>query len=87
LCDADEESSSDMLSKELDTDNYDEIHLEIEGETASEESSMEMSESESESETSVGGWEDMTMGDDACGEMIPPNKAMGPSKRQESTWG
>jgi hypothetical protein len=35
----------------------------------------------------VGGWEDVTMGDDECGEMIPPNKAMGPSKRQESTWG
>jgi hypothetical protein len=25
--------------------------------------------------------------DDACGEMIPPNKAIGPSKGQESTWG
>jgi hypothetical protein len=29
----------------------------------------------------------MTMGDDACGEMMPPNKAVGPSERQESTWG
>jgi hypothetical protein len=32
-----------------------------------------------ESETSdVGGWEDVTMGDDACGEMMSPNKAVGP---------
>jgi hypothetical protein len=30
----------------------------------------------------VGGWEDITVGDDACGEMIPPNKAIGPSERQ-----
>jgi hypothetical protein len=35
----------------------------------------------------VGGWEDVTMGDDACAEMMPPNKAIWPSKRQESTWG
>jgi hypothetical protein len=27
------------------------------------------------------------MGDDACGEMMPPNKAVRPSERQESTWG
>jgi hypothetical protein len=27
------------------------------------------------------------MGDDACGEMMPQNKAVGSSKRQESTWG
>jgi hypothetical protein len=53
----------------------------------------EMSESASESDTSVvvllhvGGWEDVTMGGDACGEMMPPNKAIRPSKRQESTWG
>jgi hypothetical protein len=53
LCDADEESSSDMLREELDSYSYDEINLEIEGATASEESSDEMSESESESETSV----------------------------------
>jgi hypothetical protein len=33
-----------------------------------------------------GGWEDVTLGDDACGEMLP-NKEIGPSKRQESTWG
>jgi hypothetical protein len=25
--------------------------------------------------------------DVACGEMIPPNKAIGPSKGQENTWG
>jgi hypothetical protein len=36
LCDADEESSSDMLRKELDTDYDDEFNLEIEGETVSE---------------------------------------------------
>jgi hypothetical protein len=29
----------------------------------------------------------MTMGDDACGEMMPPNKAIGPSRRQETTSG
>jgi hypothetical protein len=46
----------------------------------SEESSNEMSETESESETSVAVWEDVTMGDDAHGEMIPPNKAIRPSK-------
>jgi hypothetical protein len=33
----------------------------------------------------VGGWEDVTVGDDARGEMLP-NKATGPSRRQESTW-
>jgi hypothetical protein len=46
LCDADEECSSDMLSEELDIDNDDEIDLEIEGETAKEESSNEMSTSD-----------------------------------------
>jgi hypothetical protein len=35
LCDADEESSSDMLSEELDIDFDDEINLEIKRETAS----------------------------------------------------
>jgi hypothetical protein len=75
-----------MLSEELDID-YDEINLEIEAETASEESSNEMSESESEREISVVAWEDVTVGDDACGEMMPLNKAIGPSKRQENTWG
>jgi hypothetical protein len=35
LCDVDEESSSDMLCEELNTDCDDEINLEIEGETAS----------------------------------------------------
>jgi hypothetical protein len=52
-CDADEESSSDMLSEELDFDYDDEIILEIKGETVTEELSNKMSESESESETSV----------------------------------
>jgi hypothetical protein len=33
LCDADEESSIDMLSEELNIDYDDEINLEIEGET------------------------------------------------------
>jgi hypothetical protein len=51
LCDVDEESVSDILNEELDIDSVDEINLEIEGETASEESSNKMS--ESESETSV----------------------------------
>jgi hypothetical protein len=34
----------------------------------------------------VGGWGDVTVGNDAHGEMVP-NKAIGPSKRQESIWG
>jgi hypothetical protein len=38
LCDAGEESISDILSGELDIDSDDEMDLEIEGETASEES-------------------------------------------------
>jgi hypothetical protein len=33
----------------------------------------------------VGGWEDVTVGDDARGETLP-NEAIGPSERQESTW-
>jgi hypothetical protein len=66
LCDANEESLSDMLSEELDIDSDDEMDLEIEGETASEELSNEMSESESESESEtsvlcVDGWEDVTV--------------------------
>jgi hypothetical protein len=74
LCDADEESSSDILSEELDIDNNGEFNSEIEGETMSEESSNEMSESESESGTSVVvcWWVD----NDARGEMLP-NKAIG----------
>jgi hypothetical protein len=51
-----EESSSDMLSEELDIDYDDEINLQIEGETASDESRNKVSESESESETSVVCW-------------------------------
>jgi hypothetical protein len=49
----DEESISDMLNEELDIDSGDELDLEIEGETASEEPSNRMLESESDSETSV----------------------------------
>jgi hypothetical protein len=45
LCDADEESSSDVLSEELVIDSDDVINLEIEGQTASEELSFEMLES------------------------------------------
>jgi hypothetical protein len=48
-----------------------------------------MLESESESETSVvASWwvGRLTMGDDACGEIMPPNKVVGPSGRQESPW-
>jgi hypothetical protein len=48
LCDADEESSNDILSEELGIDS-DDINLEIDGEN----SSNEMSDSESESKTSV----------------------------------
>jgi hypothetical protein len=48
LCDADEESISDMLNEELDIDSHDEVELKIEGEPASEESSNEMLESEGE---------------------------------------
>jgi hypothetical protein len=79
-----------MLSEELDIDYDCEFNLEIEGETLSEESSNEMSESECESKTSVfASWwvGRLTMDDDACGEMMPLNKAIRPSKRQESTWG
>jgi hypothetical protein len=56
LCDADEESGSDMLSEELGTDYDDKINLEIEGETASEESSKEMSESESKTSAVACSW-------------------------------
>jgi hypothetical protein len=52
LCHANEESISNMLNEELDI-GFDELDLEIEAETAIEESSNEVSESESESETSV----------------------------------
>jgi hypothetical protein len=53
LCDVDEESISDMLNEELDIYSDDEMNLEIEGETVSEESINEKSESESEIETRV----------------------------------
>jgi hypothetical protein len=36
LCDADEESVSDILNEELDIESDDEVDLEIEGETVSE---------------------------------------------------
>jgi hypothetical protein len=35
----------------------------------------------------VCGWEDVTMGDDTYGKMMPPNKEIGPSRRPESSWG
>jgi hypothetical protein len=54
LCDADEESISDMVNEELDID-YDEMDLETEGETSTKESSDKMLESKSERETSVVG--------------------------------
>jgi hypothetical protein len=53
LCNIDDESSSDVLSEELDIDSGDEINFETEVETANEESSNKMLDSESESETSV----------------------------------
>jgi hypothetical protein len=65
-CVKDEESISDMLGEELDIVSGDEMNLENEGQSASEESSNTLSESEYESETSVvciDGWEDVTMGD------------------------
>jgi diacylglycerol kinase family enzyme len=49
FCDVDEESVSYMLNEDLDIDSDDEMNLEIEGETVSEESCYKMSESESES--------------------------------------
>jgi hypothetical protein len=65
ICAKDEESVSDMLSEELDVDSDDEINLENEGQSTSEELSNASSESECESETSVvriDGWEGVTMG-------------------------
>jgi hypothetical protein len=46
LCDVDEESISDMLNEELNIDPDEEMDLEIEGETASEELNNKKSESE-----------------------------------------
>jgi hypothetical protein len=63
VCVEDEESISDMLSEELHIDSDDEMNLENEGQSSSEESSNASSKSECESETSVvrvDGWEDMT---------------------------
>jgi hypothetical protein len=54
-----------MLSEELNIVSGDEMNLENEGQSASEESGNILSESECESETSVvciDGWEDITMG-------------------------
>jgi hypothetical protein len=65
-CVEDEVSLSDMLSEELNIVSGDEMNLENEGQSASEESSNTLPESECESETSVAcidGWEDVTMGD------------------------
>jgi hypothetical protein len=53
-----------MLNEELDIDSYNEVDLEMEAKTASEESRNEMSESESEtSVVYVDGCKDVTMGD------------------------
>jgi hypothetical protein len=52
-----------LLNEELDIDSGDDVELENERETASEESSNEMSESESKKGTSVvltDGWEEVT---------------------------
>jgi hypothetical protein len=65
-CVEDEVSNSDMLSEELDIVSGDELNLENEGQSASEESSNTSPESECESETSVAcidGWKDVTVGD------------------------
>jgi hypothetical protein len=65
-CVEDEVYVCDMLSEELDIVSGDEMNLENEERSASEESSNTSSESECESETSVvciDGWEDVTMGD------------------------
>jgi hypothetical protein len=70
MCVEDEVSISDMLSEELDIVSGDEMNLENEGQSASEESSNTSSESECESETSVAcidGWEDVTMGNKKLG--------------------
>jgi hypothetical protein len=55
-----------MLSEELDITSGDEMNLENEGQSASEESSNTSPESECESETSaacIDGWENVMMGD------------------------
>jgi hypothetical protein len=71
-----------MLSEELNIDYDDQINLEIEGETEwrVEQQNVGMWEWE-QNKCCVGGSEDMTMGNDAWGERMPPNKAIGPSKR------
>jgi hypothetical protein len=64
-CVEDEVSISDMLSEELNIVSGDEMNLENEGQSASEESSNTSPGSGCESETSVActdGWEDVTMG-------------------------
>jgi hypothetical protein len=66
MCVEDEECISDILSEELDTVSGDEMNLENEGQSASEELSNTSSESECENETSVvciDGWEDVAMSD------------------------
>jgi hypothetical protein len=66
VCVKDEESISDMLNKELNIDSDDELDLENDGQSASEELSSKVSECESDSKTSVvhiDAWEDVTMGD------------------------
>jgi hypothetical protein len=63
-CVEDEESISDMLSEKIAIESGDEINLENEGQSASEESSNTSPESECEtSVVCIDGWEDVTMGD------------------------
>jgi hypothetical protein len=65
-CVEDEVSISDMLSEQVHIVSGDEMNLENEGQSASEESNNTSPESECESKTSVAcidGWEDVTMGD------------------------
>jgi hypothetical protein len=66
VCVEDEVSISDMLSEEIDIASGDEMNLENEEQSASEDLSNTSSESECESETIVvfiDGWEDIMMGD------------------------
>jgi hypothetical protein len=80
-----------MLSEELNIDSDDEINLEIEGETVRVKNGATKCRKERMRAKQVllhdGEWEDVTIGDYAYGKMIPPNKAIGPLKGQESTWG
>jgi hypothetical protein len=66
MCVKDEESTSDMLSEELDVDSDDEMNLENKGQSVSEESSNVSSESQCAGESSdvcIDRWEEVTMSD------------------------